>query len=129
MGFAVVADEVRNLAQRCAQAAKDTAALIDESIGHSTDGKNKLTLVSAAIRSVTESADRARTLVEEVKHGSEQQALGIEQVARAISQMEQSTQKTAAHAEESAGAGQELRAQSDGLRQMVRRLDAMVTTA
>ena len=35
MGFAVVADEVRNLAQRCAQAAKDTAALIEESIARS----------------------------------------------------------------------------------------------
>ena len=39
MGFAVVADEVRNLAQRCAQAAKDTAALIEESIAKSNDGK------------------------------------------------------------------------------------------
>ncbi len=48
MGFAVVADEVRNLAQRCAQAAKDTAGLIEESITKSNDGKGKLDLVAQA---------------------------------------------------------------------------------
>ena len=42
MGFAVVADEVRNLAQRSAQAAKDTAALIEESIANSKEGTTRL---------------------------------------------------------------------------------------
>src|SRR5438105_11415859 len=51
MGFAVVADEVRSLAQRSAQAAKDTAGLIEESIATSTDGKSKLDQVAAAVRS------------------------------------------------------------------------------
>jgi methyl-accepting chemotaxis protein/methyl-accepting chemotaxis protein-1 (serine sensor receptor) len=50
LGFAVVADEVRNLAQRCAQAAKDTGALIEESIAKSNDGKLKVDEVAAAIR-------------------------------------------------------------------------------
>ncbi len=50
MGFAVVADEVRNLAQRCAQAAKDTASLIEESIAKSNDGKTKVDQVATAIR-------------------------------------------------------------------------------
>ena len=48
MGFAVVADEVRNLAQRCAQAASDTASLIEDSIAKSHDGKSKVDLVAAA---------------------------------------------------------------------------------
>ena len=38
MGFAVVADEVRTLAQRSARAAKDTEALIEESIARTGDG-------------------------------------------------------------------------------------------
>lgn len=42
LGFAVVADEVRNLAHRCAQAAKDTAALIEESLTRSQEGSAKL---------------------------------------------------------------------------------------
>src|SRR6202007_438894 len=54
MGFAVVAAEVRNLSQRCAQAAKDTAALIEESISRSDEGKSKLGLVAVAVQSITE---------------------------------------------------------------------------
>src|SRR6202011_2193544 len=52
MGFAVVADEVRNLSQRCSQAAKDTAALIEESIAKSNEGGVKLDQVTKAIRKI-----------------------------------------------------------------------------
>ena len=126
MGFAVVADEVRNLAQRCAQAAKDTAGLIEESIIKSNDGKAKLEQVATAVGSITESASKVKTLVDEVQLGSEEQARGIEQVAKAITQMEKVTQTTAANAEESASASEELSAQSDTLRAIVVRLNSMV---
>ncbi|MGE5647629.1 MAG: methyl-accepting chemotaxis protein [Acidobacteriota bacterium] len=126
MGFAVVADEVRNLAQRCAQAAKDTAALIEESIAKSNDGKTKVDQVADAIRIITEESAKVKTLVDEVNLGSEEQARGIEQIGKAITQMEQVTQKTAANAEESASAAEELNAQSDTLRGIVERLTAMV---
>ena len=88
MGFAVVADEVRNLAQRCAQAAKDTAALIEESIAKSNDGKVKVDQVATAIRSMTEESAKMKTLVDEVNLGSREQASGIEQIGKAIIQME-----------------------------------------
>jgi methyl-accepting chemotaxis protein len=126
MGFAVVADEVRNLAQRCAQAAKDTAALIEESITKSNDGKLKVDQVATAIRAITEEADKMKTLVDEVNLGSQEQARGIEQIGKAITQMEQVTQKTAANAEESASAAEELNAQSETLKDIVERLTAMV---
>ncbi|MBI5282208.1 MAG: MCP four helix bundle domain-containing protein [Candidatus Solibacter usitatus] len=126
MGFAVVADEVRNLAQRCAQAAKDTATLIEESIAKSNDGKVKVDQVATAIRAVTEEAAKVKTLVDEVNLGSQEQTRGIEQVGKAITQMEQVTQKTAANAEESASAAEELTAQSEGLKDIVERLTAMV---
>jgi methyl-accepting chemotaxis protein len=126
MGFAVVADEVRNLAQRCAQAAKDTAALIEESITKSNAGKSKLDQVADAIRSITDSATKVRTLVDEVNLGSQEQARGIEQVSKAVVQIEQVTQRTAASAEESASAGEELTAQSETLRQLVGQLNEMV---
>ena len=122
----VVADEVRNLAQRCAQAAKDTAALIEESIAKSNDGKVKVDQVATAIRTITEESARVKTLVDEVSLGSQEQTRGIEQVARAITQMEQVTQQTAAGAEQGASAAEELTAQSQTLKEVVGRLAAMV---
>jgi methyl-accepting chemotaxis protein len=126
MGFAVVADEVRNLAQRCAQAAKDTATLIEESIAKSNDGKVKVDQVAAAIRTITEESAKVKTLVDEVNLGSEEQVRGIEQIGKAIIQMEQVTQGTAASAEESASAAEELNAQSETLKDIVARLTSMV---
>lgn len=129
MGFAVVADEVRSLAQRSAQAAKDTATLIEESIAKSNGGKVKVDQVATAIRGITEDSSKIKTLVDEVSLGSEEQSRGLEQIARAITQMEQVTQTTAANAEESAAAAEELNAQSEALRDVVARLNAMVSGA
>ena len=126
MGFAVVADEVRNLAQRCAQAAKDTAALIEESIVKSNDGQIKVDQVAVAIRAITEESAKVKTLVDEVTLGSQEQTRGIEQVAKALTQMEQVTQQSAANAEESAAAAEELTAQSATLMEVVHQLSSMV---
>jgi methyl-accepting chemotaxis protein len=126
MGFAVVADEVRNLAQRCAQAAKHTAALIEESIAKSNDGKTKVDQVAVAIRAITEESAKVKTLVDEVSLGSQEQTRGIEQVAKALTQMEQVTQQSAANAEESAAAAEELTAQASTLMEVVHQLSAMV---
>ena len=126
MGFAVVADEVRNLAQRCAQAAKDTAALIEESIVKSNDGKTKVDQVAVAIRAITEESAKVKTLVDEVSLGSQEQTRGIEQVAKALTQMEQVTQQSAANAEESAAAAEELTAQASTLMEVVHQLSSMV---
>ena len=126
MGFAVVADEVRNLAQRSAQAARDTAALIEESIAKSNDGKVKVDQVATAIRAIIGETAKVKTLVDEVNLGSQEQARGIEQIGRAIIQMEQVTQRTAANAEESAAAAEELNAQSETLKNVVARLTSMM---
>jgi len=126
MGFAVVADEVRNLAQRCAQAARDTANLIEESIVKSHDGKAKVDQVATAIRAVTGESARIKTLVDEVNVGSQEQARAIGQIGKSLTQMEQVTQSTAASAEESAAAAEELTAQSENLRDIVLRLTEMV---
>ena len=126
MGFAVVADEVRSLAQRSAQAAKDTATLIEDSITRSNEGKSKVDQVALAIRAVTEDSVQVKVMVDEVSLGSEEQSRGIDQIGRAISQMEQVTQTNAASAEESAAAAEELSAQSETLKDVIGRLHTMV---
>jgi len=115
MGFAVVADEVRNLAQRSAQAAKDTAALIEESIATSNEGSTQLQRVADVVGSITEAANKVKVLVDEVNIGSQEQAKGIEEIARALTEMDKVTQGTAASAEQSASASQEMSAQAQAL--------------
>jgi len=126
MGFAVVADEVRSLAQRSAQAAKDTATLIEDSITRSSEGKVKVDQVAIAIRAVTDDSAKVKVMVDEVSLGSEEQSRGIDQIGRAISQMEQVTQTNAASAEESAAAAEELSAQSETLKDVIARLQEAV---
>lgn len=126
MGFAVVAGEVRSLAQRSADAAKDTAALIEESIANATQGQERLDVVSAAIRDITEGAGKVKNLLDEVNEASKQQGQGIGQVSTGISQVSQVTQTAAASAEEGAAASQELNAQSATVRDLVRGLGAIV---
>ncbi len=128
MGFAVVADEVRSLAQRSAQAARDTAVLIEDSITRSNEGKSKVDQVAAAILVITEDASKIKVMVDEVSLGSEEQCRGIEQISKSITQMEQVTQTTAATAEESAAASEELNAQSETLKDVIGRLRAMVSS-
>ena len=126
MGFAVVADEVRNLAQRSAQAARDTAGLIEASMIKTDAGSKTVDQVAEAITAITASVTSVKGLVEEVSHASRQQSQGIDQVAQAISQMEKVTQSTAATAEESAAASEVLTGQADSAMQIVGRLEILV---
>ena len=126
MGFAVVADEVRNLAQRSAQAAKDTAGLIEASISKSNSGKSKVDLVADSIREITRQASSVKQQIDQVSVGSREQLRGIEQVTRTLDEMSRLTQSTASSAEESAAAAAELRAHSSTMKAIVSDLTTLV---
>jgi methyl-accepting chemotaxis protein/methyl-accepting chemotaxis protein-1 (serine sensor receptor) len=126
MGFAVVADEVRNLAQRCAQAAKDTADLIEESIQKSAGGQTKVDRVAVEFHAITVESAKIRTLVDEINVGSIEQSRGIDEISRSITQMEQVTQRNAAGAEEGAAAAEQLNAQAEAMKDVVHILRNMV---
>ncbi len=126
MGFAVVADEVRNLAQRSAQAAHDTATLIDESMTRAQNGQQKVQQVGDAIVGITSSVTKVKALVDLVDQSSQRQTEGLNQVSKAITQIESVTQSTAATAEESAAASEELAAQAEMTQHVVDDLRALL---
>ncbi|HSQ42441.1 MAG TPA: methyl-accepting chemotaxis protein [Fibrobacteraceae bacterium] len=118
-GFAVVAEEVRNLAQRSAQAAKNTADMIGESVKNADDGVKIAEEVSNSFSLIAGGAGKVNDLISEIAAASKEQAQGIEQVSTAVSQMDKVTQQNAANAEESASAAEELSSQSEELQGMV----------
>ena len=123
MGFAVVAEVVRSLAARSAASAKDTAALIEESIQCATEGSQKLVRLATAVHSITGSTDKVKDLIHEISEACQEQVHGVQQVSAALAQMTQVTQQTAASSEESAAAAQELNAQVHTMRASVSRLE------
>jgi methyl-accepting chemotaxis protein len=125
-GFAVVADEVRSLAQRSAQAAKDTATFIEDSIVKSAAGKIKVDQVATVIRAITGDSGKIKQLVDDIYHGSQEQLRGIDQVANSIQQIEKITQESAASSEECAASSEELAAQSEAIRAIVASLNSLV---
>ena len=126
MGFAVVADEVRNLAQRSAQAARDTTSLIEGAIASSSEGSQRVAQAAESFAAITARVTEVKRLVDSVSVASGQQAHGIEQVLQGIRQMEKVTQTTAATAEESAAASEQLSAQAGMTMRLVERLETMV---
>lgn len=125
-GFAVVAEEVRNLAQRSATAARDTAALIEESIATSQDGRAKVDQVAVSIRDLAAESVKIKSLVDQVNAGSEEQTKGVEMIGRSLAQIEQVTQRSAASAQESASAAHELTSHSQAVNGIVKQLIALV---
>jgi methyl-accepting chemotaxis protein len=125
-GFAVVAEEVRNLAMRSAEAAKNTAAMIEESVQNSRNGVNIATEVSQVLTEITGASEKVNTLISEIAAASNEQAQGIGQVNTAVAQMDKVTQQNAANAEESAAASEELTAQAEQMNGVVRELLQLV---
>ncbi len=118
-GFAVVAEEVRNLAQRSAEAAKNTTAMIEESVKNSESGVAISTEVAEVLDEIRQGSGKVNDLVAEIAAAVKEQSAGIGEVNEAVSQMDQVTQQNASNSEESASAAEELSSQAEQLRNMV----------
>jgi len=122
MGFAVVAEEVRNLAQRSAQAAKETSAKIAGAIDNTSRGVELSNKVALALNGIVTLARQVDELAAEVAVASREQTQGISEINNAVSQMDKITQANAAGAEQSAAAAQELNAQATVMKHAVSEL-------
>ncbi len=118
-GFAVVAEEVRNLAMRSAEAAKNTANLIEEAVKNSENGVAINSEVLKNFQEITEKTNKVSQVMAEIAAASDQQDQGISQLNKAVEQLNQLTQQNAANAEESASAAEEMSSQSEEMRSMV----------
>ncbi len=125
-GFAVVAEEVRNLALRSAEAAKNTAVLIDGTVKKVKGGSDLVERTNNAFSKVAESSSKIGELIAEIAAASNEQAQGIEQTNTAVSEMDKVVQQNAANAEESASASEELSAQAKQMMGIVGELSALV---
>ena len=125
-GFAVVANEVRALALRAAEAAKNTQALVEQTVSRISQGSELVSKTQTGFRKVAETAGKVASLVSEIAAASAEQSQGIDQVNIAISQMDQVVQRTAASAEESASVSEELNNQARTMKDMVALLAALV---
>jgi methyl-accepting chemotaxis protein len=128
-GFAVVADEVRNLAMRAAEAAKNTANLIEGTVKKIREGTEVVMKTNAEFSEVQISAAKMGELVGEISAASGEQAQGIEQICKSVTEMENVVQSNAGSAEQSASASEEMSAQAEQMKQFVAELVAMVGDA
>ena len=118
-GFSVVADEVRQLASKSAQAAKDTAALIENALRSVGTGIRTADSTAEAFRKIVEQTDGINTLVGRMSDSLRIQSETIAELEGGIRQIASVTQANSAAAEESAATSEELLGQTQALDQMV----------
>ena len=128
-GFAVVADEVRNLAVQAADAAKQTASLIEESVGKVGEGVQLNDAAIAGFSRIADLAGQQVTLADEIAAATQQQAQGIRQITQGADDLSRVTQLVASNAEESASAAEELSSQAAQLRGLVGQFALTATAA
>jgi Methyl-accepting chemotaxis protein len=127
-GFAVVADEVRNLAQRSAQAVKDTSELISGTVERINNGAAITSEIEQYFHRIADTASRITRMIDEIDIATGQQTLGMEQINQSVSQIDQVNQENARHAETNAQASVNLNQRSGDLMGQIDSLGGVLRT-
>ena len=125
-GFAVVAEEVRSLAQRSAQAAKETAAKIADASAKSEQGASISGQVAGSLDKIVERIRQLDEMVCGIAQASTEQSEGINQLNQAVAGMDKITQSNAALAQQSAASAEDMKSQSGQVKLAVNELLHMV---
>jgi methyl-accepting chemotaxis protein len=118
-GFAVVAGEVRNLALRAAEAAKNTAGLIEGTASKIRQGSVLVEKTNEEFGKAESGSSKSGEMVRDIASASLEQARAIEEISKAAASMQEQTQRNAANAEQSASASVKLSAQAEKMREFV----------
>jgi len=122
-GFAVVAEEVRNLASKSADAARDTGAMIQNSMEKSQLGVHIAEETATSLKEIVTGINETSNLIGEITKSSEEQSDGIEQINIGIEQVSQVIHQNSATAQQSAAASQQMSDQSHTLEKLITQFD------
>ena len=120
-GFAVVANQVNVLADQSAQAAKESATLIETSVKAVEKGMVIAGQTAAQLEEVAENSKAITTEVANIAETLETQTTEIKQINEGIEQINDVVQTNSATSEECAAASQEMSSEAESLREMIRK--------
>lgn len=120
-GFAVVADEVQNLAGKSAEAAKNTADLIENALGAIKKGTAYAKSAESGLQSIVGQTSAVNQMVSDISSASEEEVRKLEQISVGIDQISVVVQQNSSIAEETAAASQGLSGETKQLKEMVGR--------
>ncbi len=124
-GFAVVAEQVKSLAQKSADAAKETNDLIDIVIESVEKGNNQVSITIENINKSKELIEKSAIMLEEVSKAFKEQAKGANQITKAMSQINSVVQQTASSSEGTASSSEEMLSQVEEMKRVVESLNAI----
>jgi len=126
-GFAVVADEVRNLAMRSAEAARNTASLIESTVKKVNEGSSLVKATYDDFAGVVDAVGKTKSLISEISNANKEQFIGIDEINKALTEIDTITQQIAQVSSETSDASEDLSTLSTDMAYYVQSLSGMIS--